>query len=80
MGIQILDEEKALSRFQELMKSEHWLATYILLCLVLGRAARPTRQVSNGFGPHLHPSALFFSCFQTPSIQPSTNTTGEIQP
>ena len=29
MGIQILDEEKALSRFQGLMKSEHWLATYI---------------------------------------------------
>ena len=23
------DEEKALSRFQSLMKSEHWLATYI---------------------------------------------------
>jgi hypothetical protein len=29
MGIQTLDEEKALSRFQGLMKSEHWLATYI---------------------------------------------------
>jgi len=29
MGIQILDDEKALSRFQGLMKSEHWLATYI---------------------------------------------------
>jgi hypothetical protein len=25
----LLDEEKALSRFQALMKSEHWLATYI---------------------------------------------------
>ena len=29
MGIQTLDEEKALSRFNALMKSEHWLATYI---------------------------------------------------
>ena len=29
MGIQTLDEEKALSRFQGLVKSEHWLATYI---------------------------------------------------
>ena len=29
MGIQTLDEEKALSRFQGLLKSEHWLATYI---------------------------------------------------
>jgi hypothetical protein len=29
MGMQTLDEEKALSRFQGLMKSEHWLATYI---------------------------------------------------
>jgi hypothetical protein len=29
MGIQTLDEEKALSRFQGLMKSEHWLGTYI---------------------------------------------------
>ena len=29
MGIQTLDEEKALSRFQGLMKSEHWLATYV---------------------------------------------------
>jgi hypothetical protein len=29
MGIQTLDEEKALSRFQGLIKSEHWLATYI---------------------------------------------------
>jgi hypothetical protein len=29
MGIQTLDDEKALSRFQGLIKSEHWLATYI---------------------------------------------------
>jgi len=29
MGIQTSDDEKALSRFQGLMKSEHWLATYI---------------------------------------------------
>ena len=29
MGIQALDEEKASSRFHALMKSEHWLATYI---------------------------------------------------
>ena len=29
MGIQTLDEEKALSRFNSLMKSEHWLATYV---------------------------------------------------
>ena len=29
MGIHTLDEEKALSRFQGLMKSEHWLATYV---------------------------------------------------
>jgi len=29
MGIQTLDEEKALSRFQGLLKSEHWLATYV---------------------------------------------------
>ena len=29
MAIQTLDEEKALSRFQGLMKSEHWLSSYI---------------------------------------------------
>ena len=29
MATHVLDEEKALSRFHELMKSEHWLATYI---------------------------------------------------
>jgi hypothetical protein len=29
MVTQVLDEEKVLSRFQALMKSEHWLATYI---------------------------------------------------
>lgn len=29
MGIQTLDQEKALSRFQSLLKSEHWLASYI---------------------------------------------------
>jgi len=29
MGIQTLDEEKALSRFHTLIKSEHWLATYV---------------------------------------------------
>ena len=29
MGIQTLDEEKALSRFNTLIKSEHWLATYV---------------------------------------------------
>lgn len=29
MGIQTLDEEKALSRFNNLIKSEHWLATYV---------------------------------------------------
>jgi len=29
MDNQVLDEEKALSRFQALIRSEHWLATYI---------------------------------------------------
>ena len=29
MSIQTLDQEKALSRFQGLLKSEHWLASYI---------------------------------------------------
>jgi hypothetical protein len=29
MGIHTLDEEKALSRFNSLMKSEHWLASYV---------------------------------------------------
>jgi len=29
MGNQILDEEKTLSRLQSLMRSEHWLATYV---------------------------------------------------
>ncbi len=29
MAIQTLDEEKASSRFNTLMKSEHWLATYV---------------------------------------------------
>jgi hypothetical protein len=29
MGILSLDEEKALSRFQGLLKSEHWLSSYI---------------------------------------------------
>ncbi len=29
MGIQTLDEEKALSRFNGLIKSEHWLASYV---------------------------------------------------
>lgn len=29
MAIQTLDQEKVLSRFQALMKTEHWLASYI---------------------------------------------------
>ena len=29
MGNQILDEEKTLTRLQTLLRSEHWLATYI---------------------------------------------------
>ena len=29
MGNQILDEEKTLARLQALMRSEHWLATYV---------------------------------------------------
>ena len=29
MAIQTLDEEKASSRFNSLIKSDHWLATYI---------------------------------------------------
>ena len=29
MGNQILDEEKTLSRLQALVRSEHWLATYV---------------------------------------------------
>lgn len=29
MAIQTLDQEKALSRFQALMKTEHWLASYV---------------------------------------------------
>lgn len=29
MGSHILDEEKTLARLQALMRSEHWLATYV---------------------------------------------------
>jgi hypothetical protein len=29
LGNQILDEEKTLARLQSLMRSEHWLATYV---------------------------------------------------
>lgn len=29
MAIQTLDEEKASSRFNSLIKSDHWLATYV---------------------------------------------------
>jgi len=29
MVTQVLDEEKAVARFQALMRSDHWLATYI---------------------------------------------------
>ncbi len=29
MSTQILDEEKTLARLQTLMRSEHWLATYV---------------------------------------------------
>ena len=29
MGNQILDEEKTLARLQALVRSEHWLATYV---------------------------------------------------
>lgn len=29
MGTQVLDEEKTLYRLQGLMRSEHWLATYV---------------------------------------------------
>ena len=29
MGNQLLDEEKTLARLQALMRSEHWLATYV---------------------------------------------------
>jgi hypothetical protein len=29
MSTQVLDEEKTLARMQNLMRSEHWLATYV---------------------------------------------------
>lgn len=29
MSTQVLDEEKTLARMQSLMRSEHWLATYV---------------------------------------------------
>ena len=32
MANQVLDEEKTLARLQTLMRSEHWLATYVSDC------------------------------------------------
>jgi len=29
MGTQVLDEEKSIARLQTLIKSEHWLTTYV---------------------------------------------------